>query len=152
MFWKTTPPGPGANIRPISPVSRKPAPEVPGFSFEQLKPPMVLYALEGTNTIDCRPIFIHDMTIQWEISPQYLEYCLDQMYDYDNSAHPEEEKLVHEVIRNHEMAFAWDKTERGHFREDYFEPVKIPVLAHTPWQERNIPIPPGIRDEVIEII
>jgi hypothetical protein len=51
---------------------------------------------------------------------------------------PEEEKLVHEVILNHEMVFAWDETERGHFREDYFKPVKIPVLVHTPWQERNI--------------
>jgi hypothetical protein len=70
----------------------------------------------------------------------------------DGFLFPEEEKLVHEVILNHEMVFAWDETERGHFREDYFEPVKIPVLAHTLWQEWNILIPPGIRDEVVEII
>ncbi|KAJ6522749.1 hypothetical protein B0H19DRAFT_874011, partial [Mycena capillaripes] len=44
------------------------------------------------------------------------------------------------------------ETERGHFRENYFEPMKIPVLAHTPWQEHDIPIPPGIRNKVVEII
>ena len=64
----------------------------------------------------------------------------------------QEEKLFTDVLKNHEMVFAWDDTERGKFREDYFEPVKIPVLAHTPWQQRNIPIPPGIYDRVVEII
>jgi len=48
---------------------------------------MVLYAPTGTNTIDFRPIFIHDATIQWEISPRYLAYCLNQMYDYDEKIH-----------------------------------------------------------------
>lgn len=215
--------------------------KIPELSFHRFTSPMLLYSPIGTNTADCKRVFIHDQTIQWEISPRYLGYCLAQVYTYDEKAHafinevteeekekpkkkkkpkkkykpmadrvhsvsatlPEEfrvirhfpsdpledmpvlnprpgpfregerytkqraeemnvnpdgflwddeERLVHEVIRNHEMAFAWDESERGHFREDYFEPVKIPVLAHTPWQERNIPIPPGIRDEVVEII
>lgn len=65
---------------------------------------------------------------------------------------PEEERLVTDVLKNHEMAFAWDDSERGCFREDYFEPVKLPILAHTPWQQKNIPIPPGIRDQVVKII
>ena len=64
----------------------------------------------------------------------------------------EEERLIANIVRNHEMALAWDDSERGRFREDYFEPVRIPVLAHTPWQQRNIPIPPGIRDQVVQII
>jgi hypothetical protein len=34
----------------------------------------------------CRPIFIHNQTTHWEISPPYLEYCLSQSYDYDNVA------------------------------------------------------------------
>jgi hypothetical protein len=42
-----------------------------------------------------------------------------------------EERLFIDVIKNHELAFAWDGSERGHFREDYFDPVRIPVLAHT---------------------
>jgi len=40
-------------------------------------------------------------------------------------------------------------TERGNFRKDYFEPVVIPTVEHIPWVERNIPIPPGIYDEVL---
>ena len=45
-----------------------------------------------------------------------------------------------------------DDSERGHFREDFFPPVEIPVIAHTPWVQRNIPIPPGIYDQVCKII
>jgi hypothetical protein len=48
--------------------------------------------------------------------------------------------------------FAWNDTERGRFREDFFPPVSIPVIPHTPWVLRNIPIPPGIYDEVCKII
>ena len=40
----------------------------------------------------------------------------------------------------------------GHFREDFFPPVEIPIIAHTPWVQRNIPIPPGIYDQVCKII
>lgn len=254
-FWKIRGTAPGAEenrnqgggtterTQRRKPVWEETKSTIPGFSYHRHTAPMVLYSPEGTNTVDCRPIFIHDQSLQWEISPRYLAYCLSQVYDYDENIHvwinlaegeltgepkekpkkpkkkkykpvadrvhsvsatlpeefrivrhfpsdplenmpplnphpgefregerytkerademqinpdgflwKEEEKLVHEVIRNHEMAFAWDETERGHFREDYFEPVKIPVLAHTPWQERNIPIPPGIRNEVVEII
>ncbi|KIY61230.1 DNA/RNA polymerase, partial [Cylindrobasidium torrendii FP15055 ss-10] len=28
----------------------------------------------------------------------------------------------------------------------------MPVIPHTPWEYRNIPIPPGIRDKVIEVL
>ena len=65
---------------------------------------------------------------------------------------PEEEKLVHYLIKEHEMAFAWTEEEKGKFSDDYFEPVVIPTVEHVPWVLRNIPIPPGIYDQVIEII
>ena len=48
----------------------------------------------------------------------------------------------------HQDAFAWDDLERGHFREDFFPPVEILTIPHTPWVLRNITIPPGIYDEV----
>ena len=28
----------------------------------------------------------------------------------------------------------------------------MPIVPHTPWEYRNIPIPPGIRDKVIELL
>ena len=48
--------------------------------------------------------------------------------------------------------FALDDSEHGHFCEDFFPPVEIPIIAHTPWVQRNIPIPPGIYDQVCKII
>lgn len=49
-------------------------------------------------------------------------------------------------------AFAWNDSQRGHFREDFFPPVEMPVVPHKPWVLKNIPIPPGIYDEVCKVI
>lgn len=65
---------------------------------------------------------------------------------------PEEVKLVHWFVREYETAFAWNELERGTLREDYFPPITIPTIEHVPWRERNIPIPPGIADYVIETL
>src|SRR6201999_3250535 len=75
-----------------------------------------------------------------------------------DKAHPgdflweEERKLVHNIMMDYNHAFAWEDSERGRFREDFFPPLKIPVVEHVPWVLRNIPIPPGIYDEVCKII
>lgn len=65
---------------------------------------------------------------------------------------PEERKLVHNIIMDQNEAFAWEDSERGHFREDFFPPIKIPTVPHTPWVQKNIPIPNGLYDEVCKII
>ena len=65
---------------------------------------------------------------------------------------PEERKLMHHMMSLQEEAFAWDTSEGGTFKEEFFPPVKFPVIPHTPWVEKNIPIPPGIYDEVCRII
>ena len=57
---------------------------------------------------------------------------------------PEEEKLFAHILKLNEAALAFDESERGNFREDYFSPYIIPILPHEPWEYRNIPIPPGI--------
>ena len=64
---------------------------------------------------------------------------------------PEEVKLAAHVLRVNEMALAWTEAERGRFRDSYFSPVKIPTVAHTPWVHKNIPIPTGLLDKVIDI-
>ena len=64
----------------------------------------------------------------------------------------EERNLMHYLMMVHEDAFAWSPEEGGLFRTDFFPLVKIPVLPHTPWVERNIPIPPGIFEQVCNII
>ena len=52
----------------------------------------------------------------------------------------------------HQDGFAWNDTERGHFREDFFLLIDMPVVPHKPCVLRNIPIPPGIYDDVCEAI
>ena len=64
---------------------------------------------------------------------------------------PGEVKLAAHVLKLNEAALAWTEAERGRFRDDYFSPVKIPTIAHTPWVHKNIPIPTGLLDEVIDM-
>ncbi|KAF9537434.1 hypothetical protein CPC08DRAFT_607998, partial [Agrocybe pediades] len=65
---------------------------------------------------------------------------------------PAERNLVHHFMTLHQDGFAWNDTERGHFREDFFPPVEIPVIPHKPWIVKNRPIPPGIYDEVCKVL
>ena len=77
-----------------------------------------------------------------------------EIFDKNNAGFlfPEECKLLHHFMMLHQDTFAWNDSERGHFREDFFPPVDIPVVPHTPWVQRNIPIPPGLYNEVCEVI
>ncbi len=59
---------------------------------------------------------------------------------------------MHEFMSIQNEGFAWDDMEHGHFKEEYFPPVTIPTVEHTPWIQKNIPIPPGIFDQVCKII
>jgi hypothetical protein len=49
------------------------------------------------------------------------------------------------------MGLAWLEAEKGRFSDEYFSPVKIPVIEHIPWAHKNLPIPTGILSEVIKI-
>ncbi|KAF8829978.1 hypothetical protein HHX47_DHR2000155 [Lentinula edodes] len=70
----------------------------------------------------------------------------------DDFLWPEERKLMHHLMMEQEMGFAWNDEERGKFREDFFPPVDMPVIPHTPWVEKNIPIPPGTYDEICKAV
>ena len=65
---------------------------------------------------------------------------------------PAELDLMDDMIKNQESAFAWTDNERGSFRRDFFPPVEIPTVPHKPWVLRNIPIPPGLYDEICDQI
>ena len=65
---------------------------------------------------------------------------------------PEEEKLFTQVMVLNEAALAFEETDRGTLREDYFSPYVMPTIPHTAWEEKNIPIPPGIKDKVIDLL
>ena len=70
----------------------------------------------------------------------------------NNFLWPEERQLVAQVLQLNKKGLAWEETEKGRFRKDYFSPVKIPVQEHVPWAQKTLPIPPGIREKVIELI
>jgi hypothetical protein len=59
---------------------------------------------------------------------------------------------MHDFIKLHDTSFTWSEDEKGSFRTDFFLPVDIPVIPHTPWVVRNFPIPPGLYEEVCSII
>ena len=61
---------------------------------------------------------------------------------------PEEHYLMHYFMMVHNDGSAWETSERGHFQEDFFPPVDIPVIPHKPWVQCNIPIPPGLYDKL----
>ena len=65
---------------------------------------------------------------------------------------PEERKLLRHIIALNERSIAFDENERGTFRQDYFSDYKIPYLEHEPWMDKNIPIPPGYRDEILNLL
>ncbi|KAF9455762.1 hypothetical protein BDZ94DRAFT_1286034 [Collybia nuda] len=46
---------------------------------------------------------------------------------------PDEMKIGHHMMCLHNKAFAWEDSERGTFKEEYFPPVEMPVVPHTPW-------------------
>ncbi|KAF8629695.1 hypothetical protein AX17_005585, partial [Amanita inopinata Kibby_2008] len=64
----------------------------------------------------------------------------------------EERKLIAEVLVKNEMGLAWEEAEKGRFHDEYFSPVKIPVIKHVPWTKKSLPIPPGICNKVINLI
>ena len=65
---------------------------------------------------------------------------------------PEEIKLFQHIMVLNQDALAFEEDQRGTFKESYFSPYIIPVEPHTPWVYKNIPIPPGIKDKVIQLL
>jgi hypothetical protein len=64
----------------------------------------------------------------------------------------EEEKLFAHIMELNQDALAFEDAERGTFKDSYFSPYKIQTVPHTPWEYKNIPIPPGILTKVIEVL
>ena len=65
---------------------------------------------------------------------------------------PPERHLLHYFMMIHNNTFTWDNSECGHFQEDFFPLVDIPVIPHKPWIQCNIPIPPGLYEELCRVV
>ncbi|KAJ7130388.1 hypothetical protein C8R44DRAFT_829748 [Mycena epipterygia] len=72
----------------------------------------------------------------------------------------EEERLFIRVMELNQDALAFEDAERGTFKDEYFSPYKIATrsarvhctVPHVPWEYKNIPIPPGILQKVIDVL
>ncbi|KAG5718736.1 hypothetical protein E4T56_gene2710 [Termitomyces sp. T112] len=85
---------------------------------------------------------------------RYTAECkeiIDQVHG-DGFLWPEEMKAVHHLMMLQNEAFAWDDSQRGRLKEEFFPPVVMPVIPHTPWVLKNIPIAPGLRDKICQMI
>jgi len=98
-----------------------------------------------------------------KLSPHPIDFAPTGHYDKEardiidanhpgNFLLPEEQKLMHHFMMIFEHSFAWNESQKGSFRQDFFPPIKIPVILHVPWALRNIPILPGIYNDVVMII
>lgn len=70
----------------------------------------------------------------------------------DNFLSSEEVKLFTHILHLNHLTLAFEEGHRGTFRQDYFTPYIIPVVEHEPWEFKNIPIPPGIKEKVIDLL
>jgi hypothetical protein len=59
---------------------------------------------------------------------------------------------MHHFMMIHQDRFAWNETQKGLFHKDFFPPVHMPITEHVPWVLRNMPIPPGIYNAVLDIV
>jgi hypothetical protein len=85
--------------------------------------------------------------------------CYDQAsFDIIKKNHPhsflttEERRFMHHFMMIHQDRFAWNETQKGSFRKDFFPPVCMPITKHVPWVLRNMPIPPGIYNAVLDVV
>jgi hypothetical protein len=64
----------------------------------------------------------------------------------------DEERLFVRVMELNQKALAFEDSEQGTFKDEYFSPYKIATVPHIPWEYKNIPIPPGILQKVIDVL
>jgi hypothetical protein len=88
-----------------------------------------------------------------------LTGCYNQAsFDIIKKNHPhsfltaEEQRFMHHFMMIHQDGFTWNETQKGSFRKDFFPLVCMPITEHIPWVLRNMPIPPGIYNAVLDIV
>jgi hypothetical protein len=56
------------------------------------------------------------------------------------------------LVKEQEECLSWIEEEKGEFRQDFFPPVRILTVLHMPWVYKNIPILPGLHNELVKIL
>jgi hypothetical protein len=79
-------------------------------------------------------------------------YTLNRCDQADRFLLPAKCDLMHNFMQLQDKGFVWNNSERSSFHIDFFAPIEFPLVPHMPWVIKNIPIPPGIYNEVCAII
>ena len=86
-------------------------------------------------------------------TPKVTRERMDRLgIDENSNLTKEEKRLLKHVLVLNERSIAFEESERGTFRRDYFTDYQIPVTSHVPWADKNIPLPPGQREEIIRML
>jgi hypothetical protein len=64
----------------------------------------------------------------------------------------QERLLLLHVLRIREKAIAFTDLERGLLKSSYADPYKFAVVDHAPWQIRQYPIRPALREQTIQLL
>ncbi|KAF8238078.1 hypothetical protein L208DRAFT_1502685, partial [Tricholoma matsutake] len=112
----------------------------------------IIRCIEGDPLKDMPPLNPHPPI--FKPTPRYNLECkniIDQNHP-GNFLWPQEQDLMHDFIRNQQAGFAWTENKRGRFRPNFFPLIEFPVIPHTLWVEHNIPIPPGLYEQICEML
>ena len=64
----------------------------------------------------------------------------------------QEKQMLLDVLRMHEKALSWDKSEKGCLKQTYASDYVIPVVDHVPWQDKPIPISKALYGPVMDLL
>ncbi|KIY44935.1 hypothetical protein FISHEDRAFT_9230, partial [Fistulina hepatica ATCC 64428] len=90
---------------------------------------------------------------EFEPTAKLTRECMDSIKINESGfLWPEEVKLFQHILKLNEATLAFEESDRGTLKESYFSPYIYPLILHTPWEYKNIPIPPGIASKVAELL
>jgi hypothetical protein len=70
--------------------------------------------------------------LQFKPTGFYTKECKNKFDTLNNGFLWPSERHLHYFMMIHNDTFTWETSERGHFREDFFSPIDIPVVLHKP--------------------
>lgn len=65
---------------------------------------------------------------------------------------PEEREVLLQVLKNREMALAWEFSEIGRVRPEVAPPQEIHTVEHKPWRAPSFPVPRALQETVCKML
>lgn len=69
-----------------------------------------------------------------------------------NTLTKEERQHFINMLKKYDKVFAFTDEERGCLSTEFFPPVKIHTVKHTPWAQKTFPIPSRLLEKVVEML